>query len=159
MVNSSLPPIVIDLSSGEKKKAVAQNNAPTSDSSQNAGTNTEKAMKNLVSYGSIKHTADKIVSYQIGTVELRTGAREYEQKLQFGYQVGGTLLNTAVMIGGTAATGNLPLAVIGVATSAISTGFDIWQKQNTININENREDISIAMQIKRAGNFGRRNGS
>lgn len=159
MVNSSLPPIVIDLSSGEKKKAVAQNNAPTSGSSQNAGTNTEKAMKNLVSYGSIKHTADKIVSYQIGTVELRTGAREYEQKLQFGYQVGSKLLNTAVMIGGAAATGNLPLAVIGVATSAISTGFDIWQKQNTININENREDISIAMQIKRAGNFGRRNGS
>lgn len=159
MVNSSLPPIVIDLSSGGKKKAVAQNNAPTSDSSQSAGTNIEKAMKQIVSYGSIKHTADKIVSYQIGTVELRTGAREYEQKLQFGYQVGSKLLNTAVMIGGAAATGNLPLAVIGVATSALSTGFDVWQRQNTININENREDISIAMQIKRAGNFGRRNGS
>lgn len=159
MVNSSLPPIVIDLSSGGKKKAVAQNNAPTSDSSQSSGTNTEKAMKNLVSYGSIKHTADKIVSYQIGTVEIRTGAREYEQKLQFGYQVGSKILNTAVMIGGAAATGNLPLAVIGVATSAISTGFDIWQRQNTININENREDIAIAMQIKRAGNLGRRNGS
>ena len=159
MVNSSLPPIVIDLSSGGKKKAVAQNNAPTSDSSQSAGTNIEKAMKNLVSYGAIKHTADKIVSYQIGTVELRTGAREYEQKLQFGYQVGGKLLNTAVMIGGAAATGNLPLAVIGVATSAMSTGLDIWQKQNTININENREDIAIAMQMNRAGNLGRRNGS
>ena len=84
MVNSSLPPIVIELPSGKKSKAVAQNNAQTSDTSQDAGKNIEKAMKQIVSYASIKHTADKIVGYQIGTVELRTGAREYEHKLQVG---------------------------------------------------------------------------
>lgn len=116
----------------------------------------QKAARGLVSYATIAATADKLISYELSQVELRTGAREYEQKLQFGYSVAKKSVGMLHSIGVGAMVGGLPGAVIGLVSSGVNMAIDFMQKQNTIKTKENLEDVSIGMANIRAGTAGRR---
>lgn len=109
-----------------------------------------------VSFNAIKNTAHNIVNVQTGSVNLRTGASEYEQRVQRvtdtvfdGIGAAGTLV-----IG--AATGNLPLAAISVVTTLFDKLFGAIQRQHEIDLKRSAENVSIRMANVRAGAGGRR---
>lgn len=113
----------------------------------------KNAVKSIVTYGTAAAVADKLVSYEISTVSLRTGATEYEQKLQFGYSMAKqTLLPLAVG----AATGGLPGAIIGGLWSFTMQGISWAQNAQTIDYNKTLENISIGFANTRAGVTGSR---
>lgn len=116
----------------------------------------EKGLKGLVSYSAVSSTADNLITYEINQVELRTGAREMEQRMQTVYNFGKKALNTTVALGIGLATGNFPLVAIGVVTSVFNSAISIAQKQRTIDTQQTVENVSINMQNERAGVQGRR---
>lgn len=116
----------------------------------------QKGMTNLVSFASVAATADKLIGYEINSVELRTGAREYEQRLQFGYSVAQRGVTALAAVGIGAATGNLPAVVIGLVAAGVNTAISLSQRKNTLQMQENLENVSIGMANVRAGTAGRR---
>lgn len=116
----------------------------------------EKGLKGLVSYSAVSSTADNLITYEINQVELRTGAREMEQRMQTVYNFGKKALNTTVALGIGLATGNFPFVAIGAVTSVFNSAISIAQKQRTIDTQQTVENVSINMQNERAGVQGRR---
>ena len=110
----------------------------------------------MVSFAAVRTFADRLISYEISQVSLRTGAREYEQKLQFGYD----LLNKGLNVGMATAAGFAAGGVVGAGVALIgSTIYSLIgyaQNANTIATNKSLEDISIGMASERAGVSGRR---
>lgn len=115
-----------------------------------------KAMQGMVSYASVRAFANNLISYEISQVELRTGAREYEQKLRFGYETANKLLNigTATVMG--ASMGGAIGAVVGFLGSTFYTALGYMQNANTLRTQQNLENVSIGMANVRAGTAGRR---
>ena len=121
-----------------------------------------RGAKTILAATGIRAIADNLISYHISTVSLRTGATEYQQKLQFWYSAGmsaassAAAIGTGFLMGGPVGAG---IAAAGVALSYAMKGLNYWENANTIDINDRREEIGIQMQIVRAGAMGRRNGS
>lgn len=113
----------------------------------------KSAAQKIVSVGTAASIADKLISYEVNSVSLRTGATEYEQKLQFGYS---TLKSTAVPLVVGAATGGLPGAAIGLVMGLAMQGIQWAQNAQTISYNRDLENISIGMANIRAGVTGSR---
>lgn len=113
----------------------------------------KSAAQRIVSTGTAIAVADKLISYEISSVSLRTGATEYEQKLQFGYS---TFKSTALPLIMGAVTGGLPGAVIGGLFSLAMQGITWAQNAQTISYNKQLENISIGMASVRAGVTGSR---
>lgn len=115
-----------------------------------------KALKGMVSFAAVRGFANTLISYEISQVSLRTGAREYEQKLQFGYD----LLNKGLNVGMATAAGFAAGGAIGAGValigSTIYTIIGYAQNANTIRTQQTLEDISIGMASERAGVSGRR---
>lgn len=116
----------------------------------------KKGLMGLVSYSTISSTASNLISYEISQVELRTGAHEKEQKMQAVFSFGKRAVNSAAALVAGAVTGNLPLVAIGLVSSLVNSAISIGQKANTINTQQQLENISIQMQNERAGVQGRR---
>lgn len=144
----------------DTKSAVAGQNGSSGTSSKPQGNKgaegASKALTGLVSYSSVAATAEKLISYEISQVELRTGAREYEQKLQFGYSMAKKGIGIGAAVVGGLATGNLPAVAIGLVAAGINSLIKISQNYNTLRTQESLEDISIGMANIRAGTAGRR---
>lgn len=130
-----------DLGSGEKSYW-----AKSADSAK-------AAAQKIVSVGTAASIADNLISYEVNSVSLRTGATEYEQKLQFGYS---TLKSTAVPLVVGAATGGLPGAAIGLVMGLAMQGIQWAQNARTMIFNQNLENVSIGMATVRAGVTGSR---
>lgn len=113
----------------------------------------KSAAQKLVSIGTAASIADNLISYEVNSVSLRTGATEYEQKLQFGYS---TLKSTAVPLVVGAATGGLPGAAIGLVMGLAMQGIQWAQNARTMIFNQNLENVSIGMATVRAGVTGSR---
>ena len=113
----------------------------------------KSAAQKIVSGATAIAVADKLISYEVNSVSLRTGATEYERKLQFGYS---TFKQTVLPLAIGAATGGLPGAVIGGLFSLAMQGISWTQNAQTIRYNQNLEDISIGMANIRAGVTGSR---
>ncbi len=109
----------------------------------------------MVAYPMGAVVADSLINYQINTVSLRTGNNEYEQRLQFGYSAAkkGIGMGAAALVG--LATGN-PMVIGGVIAMGISKALNISQRINTLQMEENLENVSIGMANVRAGTAGRR---
>lgn len=150
--------IIVRAEGVEQKSAVAGNNSGSSEKTygEKTAASLEKGIKGLVSYASVKGLAEQLITAEIGRVELRTGAAEYQQRIQTVYSVGSSVLNSAVAIGVGAATGNLPLVLIGTATKAVSWLIGGIQRQIDLNLKQAGEDISIGMATRRASTNGRR---
>lgn len=158
-MNSALPPIIIELPPEEQTTSGAVSQTPSSTntgSGQFISGRARSALKKIVSYAAVQHVADQTIGYAISNVELQTGAREYEQQLQFKYQVASKAVGTGVMLYGAIKAGHPLLALAGLAMSGISKGYEIYKNYNRLQIQENREDVSIQMATIRAGSLGRR---
>lgn len=113
----------------------------------------KNALKKIVSASTAAAVADKLISSEISVVSLRTGAREYEQKLQFGYSMAKSV---AVPLAFGAAAGGLAGAAIGLVFSFAMQGLQWAQNQRVIDMNRQLENISIEMARTRAGVTGSR---
>lgn len=111
------------------------------------------AAQKIVSVGTAAAVADKLISYEISSVSLRTGATEYEQKLSYAYS---TIKSTALPLVMGAVTGGLPGALIGGLFSLAMQGISWAQNAQTINYNKQLENISMGMASMRAGVTGSR---
>lgn len=152
--------IVIQLpNEGSDHQVVSGGNGaklPTQSDGEKQAAGAASAVKGLVSYGAIRAFADNLISYEISQVELRTGAREYEQRLRFGYEVGNKVLNVGIATVAGAMTGGAIGAVVGFLGSTFYTALGYMQNANTLRTQQNLEDISIGMANIRAGVSGRR---
>ena len=121
----------------------------------------KKAAK-MVSFSSVKSTADQLATYAISTVSLRSGAAEYEQRMSTVYSIGSQVVGAAgtlVTAGAVGGPAGLAVAAMSIAANGISKLIGIAQKQNTLNLQESVENVSIGMQNVRAGTAGRRGGN
>lgn len=149
--------VIIRAEDTKKKSAVAGTEEKSEKTyGEKSAASLEKGVKGLVSYASVKGLAEQLITAEIGRVELRTGAAEYQQRIQTVYSVGSSVVNSAVAIGIGAATGNLPLVLIGTATKAVSWLMGGIQRQIDLNLKQAGEDISIGMATRRASTNGRR---
>lgn len=137
----AVSPLAYDTRKSEPKKTVGQQRA-------------DKIVKALVAYD--KYAApfvESVVQHQVGTINLRTGAEELQQRVEFGLgiakQVGG--LATSVLTG--YAIGNLPGAIIGGLISGITTVINYANKADTLRMEQNLESISLRGMNVRAGGY------
>lgn len=153
--------IKIELPSATKKSAVANgvdgslgggDEAQESPSADKA----LKAAKKLVSFATVKSTANTIISNSISQVSLETGAQEYEQRASAIHGAANQVINTVASVGIGITTGNLPLALVGIVMSGITTVLNYSNRVKQLQLKEDLEDISIGMATVRAGISGRR---
>lgn len=152
-MDSAVPLIIIKFDEGEAsgKDPVASpsggKSASSSPDQSSDGLNgVQNALKRLISFGTVRHFATKVAQNNVSTVEMRTGAREYEQKLQFGMQT----LNTAVDIG-MAFVVNPALGALSLVMRTVDSIMNYTQRVRELKIAENREDISLGLARLRAG--------
>lgn len=163
--------IVLPSDEGTKTPiATSSTDAGSASSSSSSGSSSDGALtaqmavgaaKKIVAATGFKQIADSVISYDISKISLRTGATEYQQKVQFAYNEGMNAASSIGAIGMGALIGGPAGAAVAAAGVGISYIMKIigWaQNANTIQIQENQEDISIQMQMIRAGSMGRRNG-
>ena len=129
---------------------------PTQTDEEKQAVGAFNAVKGMVSFAAVRAFANNLISYEISQVELRTGAREYEQKLRFGYEVGNQLLNIGMATAMGGMTGGVVGAVVGFIGSTMYTAIGYAQNANTLRTKQTLEDISIGMANVRAGVSGRR---
>lgn len=146
--------ITVSFDGGEKKGPVAGTQGKTY--AEKAESSLKKGVKGLVSFGAIKSTATQLIGHQFGTIELRTGAREYEQRQRFLFdRINEGVSNVGVLAVG-AATGNLPAAVIGVAANAAGKLLGIIMRAHTLSLEGTIENVGIKLASIRAGAGSRR---
>lgn len=151
--------ITIKLPAESSQNTVVAGQQGTDSFPSQSGNKTEqgalKAAKGLVSFSAAAAFADNLISYEISQVELQTGAREYEQKLQFAYSTTKKVIGivSATAIGAKAGLGG---AIAGFIGSTFYTMLGYAQNARTIQTKQNLEDISIGMASIRAGISGRR---
>lgn len=111
-----------------------------------------QAFKKVMAVGGIAASfVNQVVTHQIQTVSLRTGAEEQQERLAFAYsiakQVGGTLLSTAV---GAAMGGGIG-AVVGLVVGIAHTAISYSQKAEELRIQKTVEDVGLRYLNARAG--------
>ncbi len=159
---------------GEAKKTPVAQSAPGdgSGSSSSSGSGTGDgalsasdvvgAAKKVVAYTGIKQIANSVISYEISTVNLRTGAAEYQQRLQFAYNEGSKALSSVGAIAMGAVVGGpagAAVAAAGVALSYIMKFIGWGQNAARLQTEQNLENISLGFASVRAGITGRRSNS
>lgn len=155
MPNTDLATIVVKLDGGEKKSPIASGGGGDKEVSTGfqGAASLVNASKKLFAVGTPLYFAKTIAKNRIGTVNLQTGALEYEQKLQFATQTVETVLSTAgsAILAGAAAG---PIGVVAtLGTFFLTKALDIaeWYRQRSINTN--LEEIGQLMQRRRMGNL------
>ena len=139
-----------------KKSAVAGTKTKEKSYGEKTASSLEKGVNGIVSYSAVKGTAEQLVTAEMGRVELKTGASEFQARLQTAYSIGSTLASTGAAITIGAVTGNLPLVLITAATQGIQWLIQGFQKQITLSLEGRLQGISIDMATRRAGENGRR---
>ena len=158
MPNTNAYHIYVHADTGLSKSPVAgANNAGQMTYGEKSSASLEKGVKSLVSFGAIKNTATSLIGHEVGMVELKTGAREYAQKQQFIFDRVNEGINAGASLVIGAATGNLPLAIISLVTSAANKLMNIMFNIDRLQTEQRLEDTAIRMQNIRAGIGGRRN--
>lgn len=115
--------------------------------------------KKVMAYTGAKQIADSVISYRISTVNLRTGASEFQQKLQFAYSEGSqaaSSIGSIVMGGILGGPQGAALAAAGVGLSYLMKFIGWGQNERTLQMQQGLEDVSINMANIRAGVSGRR---
>ena len=148
----------------EKESAVAKSAANTSTNQDNSTPSTTAKdvigmAKTVVAYTGAKRIAESYISHSINTVSLRTGATEYEQKLQFAYSEGSQAVGSVAAIAMGAAVGGFAgaaVAAVGVGLNYIMKAINWSQNADKIQMQKDLESISLQMQRTRMGTAGSR---
>ena len=99
----------------------------------------------------VANYAKRAISYEISTVNLRTGENERQQRMQFTYdilgQVSGALTN--IVVG--AKVGGAYGAIAAAAYTVVETSISIGQKIGRYNLQKNLENVSLGLARTRSG--------
>ena len=118
-----------------------------------------RKLSKMVSFAAVKSTADRLINYEISQVALETGAEQYEQRLDYVYNIASQTAGAGASLALGAATGGPAgaiLAAIGIVTNGIQKVVGIAQKQRQLDTQQSLENVSIGTQTVRAGVTGRR---
>lgn len=153
MAENSYEIIIRNESSGGKKSPIANN---TDNSEAKAAKEAKVFRKEMVKeYFAFKRVVAPIVTqsieYGIGTVTMRTGRREQQQRLQFAYDVTRRVYGIGEDIAVGAAVGGLAGAVTSAILSLANSALSIAYAQKRINLAESLENNTLGMLNVRAG--------
>lgn len=149
------PYVIILKNEARTQKSPVANSSEKSEQKYTSGQlKAQGAIKALVAYD--KYAApfvEGIVQHGVGTIELRTGAAELQQKIEFGLNMAKTAggLVTSALTG--YAIGNLPGALIGVLISGVTTAINYANRRDTIRLEQNLENITLRGMNVRAGGY------
>lgn len=137
--------IIKNKSSGGARSSVAGSTSSSAKDKQ------QDTIAGVAVYGYAKKLATQVVSHRVNTVELRTGQAELQQKISFKYDVAKQAFGffESIAIGGGLA--GISGAVIGGVLSLGSMLVNLANRQDTININRDIENVSISQNNIRAG--------
>lgn len=141
---------------GKKKSPIAGSDSTASKntSNNNDGKISREQAAGFFAYKRyISPFVKQALSYGISTVSLKTGRTEYQQRLQFAYDVAGNVagMGENIAMGFLLSGGNPVGAVAGAAISLIHTAVNYAQSANTFNLNRSLENVSIGLADLRAG--------
>lgn len=144
--------IVFENKDGEEQSPVAKNRQSivTDKDEENIRALT-KGLRGYASLSYAMNVVDRVVTSNVNMVSLRTGHEELQQRMQFAYSVanqGAGVLMGAIM-GGSLAGG--VGAVIGAVAGASDKMINMAIKQNEINVRQNIENQTLALNRIRAG--------
>ena len=147
--------ITVKFESEGKKSPIAGSGTTPTDTGGGGVSDTRKAIgKGLISYRSyVKPFVNQLVSQQINTVSLRTGAQELQDRLSFGYQMIQSGVNMVESIAIGAMMGGAAGAVVGAVMSVTTTAISYANKQQTIRYEQNLENISLQGVHERSGGY------
>ena len=154
--------IIINIGNVETEKTsvpvagVDESQSTTPQKVQEGTSNKNPLQAGLTAWNKAKPWINQVVGHEVNMVDLRTGRKEYAQKVQFTYgliqQIEGICSSIAMGF----ATGGGAGALIGAAVGLISTGIGYIQKQNQIDTQNSLENITLQQQRVRAGTNGSR---
>lgn len=147
---------VVFKGASKKKSPVAGAKTEGKSYAEKTASSLDRGIKGLVSFRAISSTARTLIAYKYNTVELRTGAAELEQRQSYIFDRVSEGITTGVAIGVGAATGNLPLVLIGLVSTGINKLIEIAQRTDILLQKQNIESVGIRMSNIRAGVGGRR---
>lgn len=136
--------LTIDLNGFDEKKPIAGNGEQQTQKLSPV----EKKIKSLVSYSAITGTAIKALNNEVSLISEKTGAIQYEQRIQEGISIGTSLLSS---IGVGLATGNIALGFLTFGIQTANWIWDVSQKERQRTINETIEDVGQRLQARRIG--------
>ncbi len=118
------------------------------------GSKSDSLAKGAMAYVALRRTAisavKSAISHQIGTISLRTGENERQQRVQFAYD----MVGQAVGAGMTIAAGAMAGGPIGAAVAAVGVVIDalvkIEQKNTEINLATALDNIGVNARNNRA---------
>lgn len=145
-----------------KKKVVSGDDSSGIDDAEKSDSPTKryegavKAVKGMVSFAAVRGFANNLIGYEISQVSLRTGAVEYEQKLQWGFNMANKAVNIGMATFTGAKMGGFVGAAVGFVSSTMYTAISYAQRANTIATQGVLENISLGMASARVGVSGRR---
>lgn len=110
----------------------------------------------IAAYKTSTSYAKQLIFYERSTIELRTGASEFQQKMLFRYEIGSTAFGIIDKIWQGAILGGGVGAAIGAAVGVLNTAISYSQAQNVIDLNRTLESMTITQNNVRAGTANRR---
>lgn len=114
--------------------------------------------KGMVAYHTVKSFAGQIRSFEIGTMALRTGSNEMQERAQFNYEVGHKLMSVleTTIVSGLLTGGNPAVMAATFVASAAHQMVSYSQNQYKLNLERSVENQSIMRNYIRAGARGSR---
>lgn len=160
MANDREYVITLKNNTGTGKKSPISGSANSSATEKGKGLLTKEGAKafgkTMVAYGTVKTFATQVINHEVSMVELRTGSNELQGRANFT----NSLIQKSVGIGESvlagAMVGGLPGALVGLTLSTAHTIMGYAQNQDRINTQKAVENVSLQMNITRAGVNGSR---
>lgn len=141
-------------SSGESSGTPVAGQTQQAKAPANGNAAAKGVVKGLVAYNTyVKPFVSQIVSQQINTISLRTGASEQQQRIQFAYEVAQQAAGIGASILTGFAIGNVPGAIAGAVVGVASTALNYANKAQTIQLESDLENISIRGLTVRSGGY------
>lgn len=158
MENNEYKIIITNEEPTEEKKAVASNPSDTEGKTNDGLNSISKKLAPMAMVGYAKSIAGRVISSKIGTITLRTGYEEKQQREQFLYNTASKIGNFALSVATGAKVGGGWGAVIGAVLSIGSEAVNVAIRSNEISIAREQENMSIFLNQVRMGAGGRREG-
>lgn len=146
--------IIIQNGTQSKRSPVAKSESSAESQYSKGQLRAQTALKAMVAFDKyVGPFVEQAISYSVGTIELRTGAQELQQRVEFGLniakQAGGIL--TSALAG--YAMGNLPGALIGAIISVGTTALNYANRERTIKVQGSLESITQRGLTARSGGY------
>lgn len=138
--------------------------AKTADTAQNPSSPKETIGENgalkstLVAYSKVKPWITQIASAELSFVQLRTGARDLQEKYNFAWQIASGVFDMGESVAMGYAIGNVPGAIVGATIGVVHKAINYAYAQSRLSTQETLQNQSIRQNMERAGSRGSRGG-